>query len=129
MFKIVINEDCGNSPRKNFLKDLNVAFAKGNISFVSSHITDDIIWNIVGDAILYGKKEFIAALVEMSNTPVKELGVNKIITHGHDASANGYMILKNGNKYDFCDVYEFSGAKGTMIKRISSYVIEQRKTK
>ena len=65
----------------------------------------------------------------MSNTPVKELWVSKIITHGHDASASGYMILKNGNKYDFCDVYAFSGAKGTMIKGISSNVIEQRKIK
>lgn len=68
-----------------------------NAPAFSSHVTDDI----AGDRILHGKKEFIAALPEISS---RELRVGKSITHGPDASANGYMILKNGSTYDFCDV-------------------------
>jgi len=129
MVKIVVNEDCGNSPRKSFLKDLNIAFAEGNISFVSDHVTEEIVWNIVGDKVVIGKREFVTALHEMVKTPAKELHISKIITHGYDASANGYIVLKNGSHYNFCDVYEFSGAKGTLIKGITSYVIEQPKSK
>jgi hypothetical protein len=61
----------------------------GNISFVSSHITEDIIWDIIGDKVVHGKKEYIAVLLERNKTPAKVLALSKIITHGHDASTNG----------------------------------------
>ena len=34
MTEINIKADCGNSPRKQFLKELNIAFAKGNPDFI-----------------------------------------------------------------------------------------------
>lgn len=37
---------------------------------------------------------------------------------------NGTLTLKSGKARDFCEVYEFSNAKGTSVQEITSYVIE-----
>ena len=33
MTKIISNPNCGNSPKMEFLKDFNIAFATGNVEF------------------------------------------------------------------------------------------------
>jgi len=52
MTKIEIPSDCGNAPRKLFLRDLNIAFAKGDSGFVTANIHTRIAWNIVGQKAL-----------------------------------------------------------------------------
>ena len=37
---INVQPDCGNAPRKLFLKDLNVALANGDIEFFTKNIQD-----------------------------------------------------------------------------------------
>jgi hypothetical protein len=124
MANITVDADCGNSPKKFFLKDVNIAFVEGNTSFISDSIREDIIWNLVGDRIIEGKADFIPALLEMKKDSAEELIISNVITHGKQAAVNGILLLQNGKHLAFCDVYEFSGAKGTSIKSIVSYVIE-----
>jgi hypothetical protein len=121
--KISIPKDFGNSPRKLFLKDFNVAFAKANAKFLLAHVTDDLNWNIIGDKTIKGKSDFQKVLKDMSEQKAKALEIHKIITHGADASVNGVVTLANGKRVSFCDVYTFSSAKGTVIKSIDSYVM------
>jgi len=39
MTKIVSSPNCGNSPKMEFLKEFNIAFAKGNVEFITENVT------------------------------------------------------------------------------------------
>ena len=113
MVKITISADCGNSPRKLFLKDFNVALAEGNAGLIQENVADDVTWAFVGGKIWLGKAEVLKQVV---NKRAAELTLFNIITHGKEAAANG-------EKTAFCDVYSFQKATGNTIKSIMSYVI------
>lgn len=59
MTKIISSPNCGNSPKMEFLKDFNIAFAKGNLEIIADSVTDDIVWNIIGDRKIEGKENFM----------------------------------------------------------------------
>jgi ketosteroid isomerase-like protein len=122
--KIIVGEDCGNSPRKHLLKELNIAFARGDVENILSYVTDDIVWESVGEKQLKGIENFRNELENLKQVEVSELKIENIITHGWIASANGIMHMKTGEKFDFCDVYAFNSASKTgKIKAIKSYCI------
>ena len=123
MTKINIKADCGNSPRKEFLKDLNVAFAKGNVDFIVEHANDDIVWTIYGDKKIEGKEAFSREVHAMKQYTADEMTLNTIVTHGRDAAANGEMRM-GGNTYAFCDVYKFTSTTSMVLKEMQSYVIK-----
>lgn len=124
MVKITVVADCGNSPKKTFLKDLNIAFAEGNVEFIANNLADDVTWETVGHHRLEGKDAFVSALNEMRDTQVSELTIERVITHGKEGAVNGVMATTAGKRYAFCDVYEFKNAAGTAIRSLLSYVIE-----
>lgn len=125
MVNIIASPNCGNSPKKQRLKELNIAFAERNNDFIAEHISDDITWRVVGDIQVQGKKEFIAALENMRQAQPTALEILNVITHGKEGAVNGELTLADGKKYAYCDVYEFSGAqKGASIKSITSYVLD-----
>ncbi len=123
MTRVHISPDCGNAPRKTLIKDLNIAFAKGDTSFIVQHAHEDIQWAIVGDKELKGKEAFSRELESMKEVVADEMTLHSIITHGAEAAANGEMKV-DGKTYSFCDIYRFSSTTSTKIKKMSSYVIE-----
>ena len=125
MTKIVSSPNCGNSPKMEFLKDFNIAFAKGNVEFIVDNVTDDIIWNIIGDKKIDGKKTFVEELKKMKSEKATELIIDQILSHGKEGAANGIMKMQNGKKYAFSDFYKFKGAKGAKIKSITSNRIDR----
>ena len=124
MTKVIIGEDCGNSPKNIFVQEITIALAKGDVKSVLNSVTDDIRWNIVGDSVIQGKDRFAEALEEKKNDKAVELKIDHIATHGKAGAADGRIIRKSKKKYAFCHVYEFSNAKGIAVKEITSYVIE-----
>ena len=108
MTKITVKPDCGNSPKKAFLRDLNVAFAKADLETISDSVTDDISWHIVGDRRIDGKAACLAALKEMSVYKYKAsaLTIHAAIAHGYDGAVNGEHTTEDGKRYGFCDVWE-----------------------
>ncbi|MDR7132573.1 hypothetical protein J2X69_004946 [Algoriphagus sp. 4150] len=56
MTKITSSPNCGNSPKMAFLKEFKIAYATGNVEFLVESITDEIVWNIVGDKRIQGKE-------------------------------------------------------------------------
>lgn len=124
MAKISTPSDCGNSQKKEFIKDFNIAFADGNMDYILDNISDNIEWTIVGDKKIIGRESVENTLKEMANYKVSELIIDKILTHGKDAAATGIMRMENGKSYAFSDFYEFSSAKGEMIKSMVSFAIE-----
>lgn len=123
MTKITVSADCGNAPKKEFLKEINIAFAKGNSGFLIDSVTDYIVWNIIGDKKIEGKEKFSEELEKMKKKKASELRLDRILTHGKEGAVSGIIEMQDGKKYAFSDFYEFSGAKGAKVKSIISYVI------
>ena len=126
MTQVICSDDCGNSPRKAQLRDLNIAFAHNNAEAVLEQLSDDIVWTMVGDRVIRGKEEVAQALVEMAGgEPAAELRIHHIITHGTDAAVDGLIRFDRGGRFAFCDVYVYSGhAKTARIKEMTSYIRE-----
>lgn len=124
MTRVIISEDCGNSPKNLFLEELTVAFAKGNSEFILGNVTEDIRWNVVGEKLIQGRDNFAAALKRMKDDKAMELAIRHVATHGKTGAVDGIIKLQSGKTRAFCDVYEFRGAKATSVKEITSYVIE-----
>lgn len=123
MPKITGNTNCGNSPKMEFLKEFNIAFTKGDIDYLSSSVTDDVSWEMVGKRRIEGKEEFVKTLESMAGHEAIELKFDKILSHGKQGAVNGIMKMADGSSYAFADFYEFNNAKGTLIKSFVSYLI------
>ncbi len=124
MVKVIVKPDCGNAPKKEFIKNVMVAFVEGGFDFLMNSVTEDVSWQVVGQEYYEGKAAFETVLQGMTIQPVESLLVDSIITHGREGAAAGTIRFKDGREYGYCDVYKFSGAKGDKIKSITSYVIE-----
>ena len=124
MTKVIISEDCGNSPKNIFIQELTIAFAKGELKFLLKSISDEIRWNRVGDQVIEGKDRFAEELEERKKEAVAELSIHHIATHGKAGAVDGILKFNNGKTWAFCDVYEFGNSKGTNVAKIISYVIE-----
>jgi hypothetical protein len=124
MTKIIISEDCGNSPKNIFVQDITIAFANGDSKFILSHVTDEVRWNIIGDQRIEGKDRLAEALDKMKKDPVEVLTIRHIATHGKAGAVDGTLRSENGRLRAFCNVYGFSNSKGSAIKEIASYFID-----
>lgn len=92
-------------------------------------VTENVIWDIPGYRRIEGKAAFRKALEEMVPSPPVKLSIDKIITHGREASVNGVIsaIPKGQSKMStiaFCDVYKLSGFKNPRISEMISYTVE-----
>jgi hypothetical protein len=123
MTRVIIGEDCGNSPKNIFVQEITIALAKGDVKSVLNSVTEDIRWSIVGDRVLQGTEQFVEALQEQKNEKVVELNIHHIATHGKAGAVDGALKFKH-KSHAFCYVYEFSNAKGILVKEITSYIIE-----
>lgn len=79
-----------------FLKELNIAFAKGNSECINESVPDDIVWNIIGDRKIEGKEKFGQKLEKLKSQRVTELIIHQILSHGKEGAANGIMKMKVG---------------------------------
>ncbi|MFD2132287.1 nuclear transport factor 2 family protein [Pseudogracilibacillus auburnensis] len=123
--KVECTENCGNSPKKMLLKELSIAFAENKISFCMDWMTDDVVWDLIGDKQIQGKANFEKVLIQMQGRRALELHIHNIITHGNTGSVNGTLLLNDQQSVAFCDVYNFRGTvKNAKIKAITSYVIK-----
>jgi predicted ester cyclase len=123
--KVICADDCGNAPRKLLLRDLQTAWVHGEVEAVAEHMSDDIVFDVVGRERIVGKEAFRTALDRMAGAgPAVELHIHNIITHGRTAALNGTVTMANGRRYGFCDVYGFAGAgRDAKITEIASYVL------
>ncbi len=108
------------------LKQFNDAFAKGDTHYIAEQVTDDIVWEMVGEFHLKGKEAFQNSLREMESVETLDMQILNTITQGRTAAVNGTMKIKEASgevkSFGFCDVYEFNGFKNAKIKKMTSYV-------
>ena len=125
MAKINVQPDCGNAPKKLFLKELNVSLANGDTEFFTKNIQERITWEIVGHLQVIGKENYFKAITGHKLWKIKELTIETIITHGPDASVSGQFISADNSIFSFCDIFRFNGAGGTTINSIKTFLIQQ----
>jgi hypothetical protein len=58
-----------------------------------------------------------------SMAPVATLKIARVMTHGRGGAVNGAVEYANGGAAEFCNVYEFSSAKGNRVSGITAYVV------
>ncbi len=124
MLKVITSPKFENLPKKEFIKNFNIAYAKGDIEFIINSVTDDIVWNIVGIIKIEGKEEFTKFIGEMQFEDNVELIIEHILLEEREGAASGVLKSKSGKKHAFSDFYELNGEKDSKIKLIASYVIE-----
>jgi|SRR5690606_12114767 len=107
MAKISVQPDCGNSPRKIFLKDLYVGLANGKIDIVKENLSDNVNWEIVPHKSVAGKANYLNAVMEHPFWQSKALTIDSIITHGKEACVSGEIITSDGSMFEFCDIIKF----------------------
>ncbi len=123
MVKIEVEPDCGNAPRKVVLREIVVSLAEQDIEGITSLLSGDIAWDLVGERTLADSDE-VGSWV--SNLPaVREVVFGSLLTHGRGASVEGVLRLIDGTRTGFCHVLQFtSAAKTAKIRSVSSYFIK-----
>ena len=124
MPKIVVQPDCGNAPRKRFLKDFVVAIAEGNMDYLKKNIPEKISWEIIGSGTIAGKEDILNELRNHAAQNAKEVVMDTIITHGPDACISGKITRSDKSQYRFCDIYRFKGAGGFVLHSITTFLIK-----
>ncbi len=127
MTKITIHADCGNAPEKELLRDLNIAFAKADVERVLGLFTDDVRWQIIGEADLHGKEAVREALEAMNDVVLRELVIHSIIVHGREGAINGLIVTDEGGAVAFRDVCQIASTSGNKINSMMSYTIAIKK--
>lgn len=122
MTKIVRSRDCGNSPKNLLIENLAVALVTGDRRTAASLLTADVQWNIVGGKVLSGREAVLQELEDVNSKSIVQLTVWHAVTHGKAGAVNGLVQFRETTQ-GFCDVFEFSSAKGTSVSQITSYRI------
>jgi hypothetical protein len=127
MVKVIVGEDCGNSPKNLLLRDFNIAVANGNAKLIGQSVTQDVVWHLFEPAsqrTIQGKDRVLEEYVQNLVIVPAEFTINTVITHGDRGAANGAIKAKDGKSYVFCEVYKFSShARGAKIREMTSYII------
>jgi hypothetical protein len=115
--------DCGNSPKNLFIEELAIALTTQDIEGVSSSISDQVQWKVVGRSFARGRQEFIKALPKIFPRGASALQIGRVVSHGRAGAVNGTIELNNEEVIEFCHVFEFTNAKGTSVEQVTSYII------
>lgn len=118
--------DCGNAPRQMVLPRIYYDLVNKTISIdnLKEIIKEEVIWEIKGKERIIGQVDFIKNLT-IYLSRVKDITIEKVITHGYFASTFGVIHLEN-EKIAFADFLEFSGVKrDSKIKKIQSYYVKE----
>jgi hypothetical protein len=118
--------DCNNAPKKQVIRDFNIAFAQGDVASVLSFLTEEVEWDIVGTKVLQGKGAVEAELNHMAETSFQSLSLDIVLTHGKFGSVVGALTTVDGDVYRFSDTYEFVSADKHTIQRFISFAMAAR---
>lgn len=122
--KIIVQEDCGNSPRKAILRDFVIAIVEKDSQLILTYMDEFITYQEVGKMGIQGSSQFLSYIEEQTGDEVRELELLTIITHGKTAAVNGKVVILDGREYHFAAIFLFTGAtKTARIKEITNYLV------
>ena len=114
---------------KNSIQEIAVNFSNGQFEIVLPFLSENIIWNIIGEKVYKGKTAVIANCKQTAsyfNTVETDFKTNDVIVSDSKVIVRGigdfYRSGKLINHVIACDVYEFD--KDLMLESIESYCIQ-----
>lgn len=109
-------------------KQLAEAFSNGKFEITFPYISDDMIWNVVGESVTQGKEAVVRKCTEIAeyfDSVTTEFRTTKVAEGSNFVAVCGTAeFLSDGTRLaylDACDLYEFSD-KGMLVS-ITSYCI------
>lgn len=127
MVKVIIDEDCDNAPKKQYIQDFNIAFAESDTRRLLGMVSDDISWTMVGAKTIKGKATVEKELQTLLETKAASLIIDSILSHGNRCAASGTLEYGDGSSVAFCDMYVFtSHGTNARIKELTSYAVETK---
>jgi hypothetical protein len=114
------------------LQKIAELFSGGQFDKIYQHLSDNIIWNVVGENSFVGKKavidncEQVASYFNSVTTNFKT--ENIIVDHNRVAIDGTAEFSRDGKRVSFvwaCDVYEFNDRHE--LEKITSYCIQNKK--
>lgn len=119
--------------KEEFIRDFNEAFSKNNLDFILNNMSDDIVWDFVGEKTMNGKDEVREFMKPMNEMRTMEMELLQIISREQSAAANGRMKIQEPSgeikSFEFADFYEFEGLKMPKVKKMISYVVANKEEK
>ncbi|WP_217494786.1 hypothetical protein [Crocinitomix algicola] len=106
-----------------FLESFKKAYANGNTEWLLSAVDNNIIWHIIGKYKIEGEQAFQEYLEKINFEKIKVLEIDQILSHGKEGALNGTIIMQDDSKLHFADFYIFQNTKGTLIKKITTYIL------
>ena len=117
--------------REELIQKLNDAFANCDTEFLNNSVTSDITWDIVGEKVISGKKDFEKSLDRMKHGGPTKIKVKEIMNIGKRSVVEGIVefVVEPGKKmrYAFCDVYIFSEEDKNKFSELRTYVAQIKK--
>lgn len=117
--------------KEEFLQRFNQAFLQNDVNYIIDCTTDDVLWIMVGDKTIRGKKDLAEAMNQIKASSSLDLKIDSMIIEGDKAAVDGTMSMddKDGNRksYGFCDLYKLTSDGDLKIKELRSYVVDVSK--
>ncbi len=117
---------------KHSIKDIAESFSNGNFEMTFPYLSENIIWNVIGENQFNGKSEVVNNCKQTSKyfksveTDFKTEDI--IVTDFKVVIRGSGEFLRDGNRVNLieaCDVYEFNSLGE--LEKISSYCIPENK--
>ncbi|MED1605300.1 nuclear transport factor 2 family protein [Cytobacillus kochii] len=123
-FTFTYPKDCSNAPKKETIKEMIHAFARKDPSQVSHYLSEDIQWQRVNHQSIIGKESLFHFFANTENNHVLSLHIERIITHGKLASADGTYTMSDGSTFSFCHIITFTSAGKNTINTVKTFLIK-----
>jgi ketosteroid isomerase-like protein len=99
-------------------------FRRGDHAAILACLTDDVVWDLPGQAHLEGKEAFDGEIENPAFTGRPELHVDRLLASSDAVVAIGDGAAQQATggrlRFAFCDVFTF---RGELIARVESYVV------
>jgi hypothetical protein len=118
MTQITGRADCGNSPKNLLLQELTIAIACADMQSIANLVSDDVSWLPAGGEAVAGTAAVREAITREG--PAASVTIDHVISHGKAGAVDGVIVYGRTSRA-FCHVFEFTTARGTAVRRITSY--------
>ncbi|WP_154669142.1 nuclear transport factor 2 family protein [Planococcus antarcticus] len=113
----------------DFFCHFNRAFFQGDRQFIEEHISENVVWTIVGSQSITGKQAFLDAAfgVEDGYRDV-DFSIELSVATNGEAAVKGTM-KKNGlageqKIYSYCDFYVMETEHSEKVKELTTFMIQ-----
>ncbi|WP_203332910.1 nuclear transport factor 2 family protein [Planococcus beigongshangi] len=119
--------------KMDFFRKFNAAFFEGDQDFINEHVTEDVVWSIVGSEPVKGKQGLLDAAFGIADFSNMENEIESIICNEGEAAVKGVSRRNDtegkSRHFCFCDVYTLDHSNPEKVKSIITFMIELQQEK